>query len=244
MSGRPEIRSSAVVSPLGLRAFHVIIFLGFAAATVAGTLPELRQLFEALSQPWHFGTPPSVPAVTAGLAATGLSCTLLVLLVRGRSAPLWMSGVMLAAFATSIWQQGYLFSRRSVAGANLAMLEVGTGLHEKMRARLQQTGAVATNAAEWEVALRAFEAENPQLDSPFHDRFFSTVGWQVRTLVKDGDFLLDAAPGTFTVFVPPDASRFTITMVGLDPEHQTVRLRDDLGHPFELRGAYTPDTRN
>ena len=67
--------------------------------------------------------------------------------------------------------------------------------------------------------------------------------WSLKTLVQEGDFLTDALPGTFTVFIPADASRFTITMIGLDPEHQTVRLRDDHGQPFELKGAYTPDTR-
>ena len=50
--------------------------------------------------------------------------------------------------------------------------------------------------------------------------------------------------GTDRVSYSADASRFTITMVGLDPEHQTVRLRDDQGQPFELKGAFAPDTRH
>lgn len=227
-------------SPLGLRAFHVVIFLGFAAATVAGMFPELRQLISALAHPYHFGTPPSPLGTTAALAAIALSIALVVFLALGRSAPLWMSVAMLLSFGISIWQQGYAFSRRSSPGANLAMFELGKLLHEQMRARLQHTGAAPNTAKEWEDALAALGAEHP---SPFHTRFFGAVPWSLRTLAQEGDFLTDALPGTFTVYIPADASRFTITMIGLDPEHQTVRLRDDHGQPFELKGAYTPDTR-
>ena len=242
-AGQP--RAAAVgSSPFGLRAFHVVIFLGFAAGTVAGMLPELQQLFDALAHPWHSGTPPSPIGTAAAIVAIGLSVALIAFLFRGRSAPLAMSVAMLAAFGVSIWQQGYVFSRRSAAGANLAMLEVGQALHEKMRLQLQNSGAVPNQAAAWEEALAAVVAENPALASPFRNRSFSSVPWKLRTLVLEGDFLLDATPGTFTVFIPADASRFTVTMVGLDPEHQTVRLRDDHGQPFELKGAYTPDTRN
>ena len=235
---------TADASPLGLRAFHVVVFLGFAGAAIAGMLTELRQLLVALTHPWHFGTPPSPLGTAAALAAIVLSAALIVFLVRGRSAPLWMSAVMLAAFCVSFWQQSYVFSRRSAPGANLQMLEMGKALHEKMRAQLQQTGAVPNTAAPWEAALAALESENPALLSPFRTRFFAPIPWSLRTLAKEGDFLSDATPGTFTVFIPSDASRFTITMVGLDPEHQTVRLRDDQGQPFELKGAFTPDTRN
>jgi hypothetical protein len=234
----------ADASPIGLRAFHVVVFLGFAGGTIAGMIPELRQLFVALTHPWHFGTPPSPLGTAAALAAIFSSLALIVFLVRGRSAPLWMSVVMLVAFGVSIWQQGYVFSRRSAPGANLAMLDMGKALHEKMRAQLQQSGAVPNTAAEWEAALSAIAAENPRLVSPYRSRTFAIAPWKLRTLVKEGDFLLDATPGTFTVFIPADASRFTITMVGLDPEHQTVRLRDDQGQPFELKGAFAPDTRN
>ncbi len=232
---------AADASGLGLRAFHVVIFLGFAAAAIAGVLPELRQLVSGLASPWHFGTPPSPFAVAAALGAAGLSAGFLVFLVRGRSAPLWMSVAMLVAFGVSYWQQGYGFSRRNAPGANLAMFELGKALHETMRGQLQQTGAVPGSAAQWQAALTALAADHP---SPFRTRSFQQVPWTLRTLQREGDFLLDASPGTFTVFVPTDNSRFTITMVGLDPEHQTVRLRDDHGQPFELKGAYTPDTRN
>lgn len=241
MSSRSGV---ADASPLGLRAFHVVVFLGFAAAAVAGMLPELRQLFIALTHAWHFGTPPSPLGTTAALAAISLSVALIVFLVRGRSAPLWMSVVVLLCFLISFWQQSYSFSQRSSPGANLVMLEVAKALHEKMRTRLQQTGAVPNTLADWEAALRTIAAEKPELGSPYRTRLFARAPWKLRTIAKEGDFLLDATPGTFTVFIPADASRFTITMVGLDPEHQTVRLRDDQGQPFELKGAYTPDTRN
>lgn len=227
-------------SPLGLRAFHVLIFLGFAAATIAGMLPELKQLLSGLLHAWHPGTPPSPLGTAAALAALGLSIALIAFLALGRSAPLWMSVAMLAAFGISIWQQSYPFERRSAPGANLAMFELGKKLHEKMRQQLQDTGAVANTQDAWRAALDAVATDTP---SPFHTRFFGTVPWTLRTLATEGDFLTDAPPGTFTVFIPADASRFTITMIGLDPEHQPVRLRDDHNQPFELKGAYTPDTR-
>lgn len=227
-------------SPLGLRAFHVVVFLGFAASAVAGMLTELKQLADGLTHRFHFGTPPSPLGTAAAFLAVGLAIALVVFLVRGRSAPLWMSAAILVAFAVSWWQQGYAFSRRSAPGANLAMFALGKVLHEQMRQQLQTTGAVPATQAEWEAALARAATDHP---SPYRTRTFAAVPWSLRTLAKEGDFLTDALPGTFTVFFPKDTSRFTITMIGLDPEHQTVRIRDDQGQPFELKGAYTPDTR-
>jgi hypothetical protein len=61
-------------------------------------------------------------------------------------------------------------------------------------------------------------------------------------LAHDGEFAADAPPGTFAIFVPEDASRFDISMLGLDATHQVVRLRDDRGVVLELKGVFTPDT--
>lgn len=240
MTGVSKASDAARPSPFGLRAFHVVVFLGFAGAAVAGMITELQQLLRGLTHVYHFGTPPSPLGTAAAFAALGLAVALVVFLVKGRSAPLWMSGALLAAFAVSWWQQGYAFERRSAPGANLAMFELGKALHEQMRQRLQETGAVPGTAAEWEAVLTKISAEHPPV---FHTRFFGAVPWTLRTLAREGDFLSDAPPGTFTIFVPKDNSRFTITMIGLDPEHQAVRLRDDHGQPFELKGTYTPDTR-
>jgi len=237
------VKSADAASPV-LRAFHLLVFLGFAAGAIAGMLPELQQLFTALSHKYHCGTIPSPLGTASAIAAFLASVTLLVYLARGRSAPLWISGVVLVAFVVTLWQQSYPFSRRSTPGANLAMLEVAKQLHEAKRQQLQETGAVDTDEAAWAAALAKIEADNPGLSSPFRRRSFDVMPWRLEMIASEDLFLVDATPGTFTVFVPKDASRFTITMIGLDPEHQTVRLRDDQGEAFSLKGAYTPDTRN
>ncbi len=237
------MRSAEAASPV-LRAFHLLIFLGFAAGAVAGMIPELQQLFTALSHKYHCGTVPSPLGTAAAVVSVVAAVTLVACLARGKSAPLAVSIAILVSFGVTLWQQSYTFSRRSSPGANLAMLEVAKQLHEVKRQQLQETGAVDTDEASWAAALKKIEADNPGLSSPFRKRPFDLLPWRLQMLPSEDLFIADATPGTFTVFVPKDASRFTLTMIGLDPEHQTVRLRDDQGEAFSLKGAYTPDTRN
>ena len=239
-SGISPVRAPA--SPLGLRAVHALVFLGFGAAAAAGMMTELRQLSEGLFYPWHFGSPPSAVGVAAALTALLLCAGLVVFLFIGRSAPIWMSVVMLLCLLGSIFNQDYPFSRRSAPGANLQMLEVAKLLHEEIRLKLQATGRVPARRVEWEQALIAVVGDNPKLQSSYHRRFFARQPWRAELIANEGDFLADAAPGTFQIYVPTDASRFTLTMLGLDSEHQVVRLRDDQGEVFALKGVFTPDT--
>ncbi len=235
----PAPRAGSPDSSLGLRAFHALVFCGFGAATVAGMLPELQQLSEGLFHRWHFGTPPSPIGATAALGAIALCLALVFFLARGRSAPLWMSMAMLVCFCAGLFGQTYEFSARSAPGANLAMLEVGKALQEKMRVQLQDYQRVSGKEADWQAALAEVSAGKP---SPYRSRFFGAVPWRLETLAHEGDFPQAAPPGSFFVWVPKDESRFTLTMAGLDPKHQVVRLRDDRGDVFELRGTFTPDT--
>lgn len=239
-SGSPS--AAAGTSPLALRAFHAVVFLGVGSATVAGMVTELRQLGEGLFHPWHFGTPPSAAGTAAAFVALGLCLALLVFLFLGRSAPLWMSAVLLVCLVVAMLNQDYKVSHRSAPGANLSMLEAGQALHEKMRAQLQRTQAVPNTREQWSAALAAVVTENENLSSPYRQRFFKPTAWRVEMLGTEGDFLADAPPGTFAIWIPDDASRFTITLFGLDPEHQVVRLRDDRGQVIELKGAFNPDT--
>jgi uncharacterized membrane protein YphA (DoxX/SURF4 family) len=233
--------ASQRTSPLALRAVHAIIFFGFGAAAIAGMLTELRQLAEGLFHPWHCGTPPA-PFGTAAALIAGLLCVaLVVFLVVGRSAPLWMSGLMLLCLVGSILSQDFPVARRSPPGANLKMLEVGKALHGAMREQLQRMLRVPASKADWTLALQKVAAEDNGL-SPYRARFFSAVPWSVELLPREGEFLADAPPGTFQVYVPEDASRFSVTLLGLDAEHQVVRLRDDQGEVFELKGVFSPDT--
>lgn len=219
------------------------MFLGFGAATVAAMGSELRQLGEGLLYPWHCGNPPSPAGVAAALVAVVLSLGLLVFLVRSRSAPLWMSVAMLVAFIGALLGQDLPITRRSVPGANLAMLQLGQALQQKMRSHLQDHQRVPADAAAWEAALAAVLAENPTLESPYRRRYFSRVPWSIVGLAQEGDFNPAAPPGAFAIWLPPDASRFTITLCGLAVDHQVVRLRDAEGQIVDLKGAFTPDTR-
>lgn len=237
-----QTSASPAASGVGLRAFHALVFLGFGAATVAGMLTELRQLGEGLFYPWHCGTPPAPLGTAAALVAIVLCVLLVLFLGIGRSAPLWMSAVMLVCLLVSMFNQDYPFTRRSAPGANLQMFEVGKLLHEEMRTRLQRTLLVPKLKADWDAALVAAVADDETLKSPYRARNFGKAPWQIQMIANEGDFIADAPPGTFQIFVAPDASRFSISMLGLDPTHQVVRLRDDLGEVFELKGVFTPDT--
>ncbi len=234
--------AASAASGLGLRAFHALVFLGFGSATVAGMLTELRQLGEGLFYPWHCGTPPAPLGTAAALVAILLMLALVLFLGVGRSAPLWLSGVMLVCLLVSMFSQDYPFTRRSAPGANLQMFEVGKLLHEQMRTTLQRTLLVPKLKADWDAALAAAVGHGPALDSPYRARYFAPAPWRIVMLAREGEFQVDAPPGSFQIFVPPDASRFSISMLGLDPTHQVVRLRDDLGEVFELKGVFTPDT--
>jgi hypothetical protein len=229
-----------VRSSPGLRAFHALLFVGFGASTVAGMLPELRQLTQAWTEPWHSGSPPSLPGTAAALASIALIAALIGFLASGRSAPLWISVALLVAFGVGLWDHDYPVSARSAAGANRVMLEVGSALHQNMQRQLQDHQAVPTTQPEWATAL---ECAAEQRESPFRRPSFQIVPWSIALLHKGGELLPDVPPGTFTVWVPPDASRFTITMTGLDSTHHSTRLRDDQGELVELEGLYAPGVR-
>ncbi|MBX7098613.1 MAG: hypothetical protein K1X89_12975 [Myxococcaceae bacterium] len=218
-----------------LRAVHAVSFLGLAAAAVAGIHPEVEQLWRALAQPYHCGTAPSPLGLAAALLALVGAVVLLASLVRRRSAPLWASGGILVALASSLAAQGHDVSRRSAAGANALFLATGRELFLPMNGTLQQHGEVPRDLAAWSQAL-AKAAETVPL--AYRGRLFA----RVEPSVASGEEQGDRPPGTVLVAVGPDAVSFSLRFVGIDGDGRPALLSDERGAAVELRGVFNPDT--
>lgn len=213
-----------------LRIVHAIVFLGFASAAMAATHAELQQLWRALTQRYHAGTPPDPIACASGLLAGVLAVALVACVGLGRKVPLAVSALLLLSFAGSLTVIRLEPKARTVPGANLKCLDRAKALHGKLNEALQKTGRVPSP-----------EGLLPDEPTPFYRRPFTELPWKVEK-VKRGDVLPDGAePGGVLVQTPPDAASFVITGVGIDEAGEPSLLRQQ-DKPIEYRGAYNPDT--
>ena len=234
LSSSPRV----AVSPLGLRAAHALVFCALAAPVLWGSAPEWRHLAHALTRPFHAGPLPSVLLLGAAvLAALGV-LTLLLALLRARSAPLWGSGLVLAALC-GVWaaRGAAVQPERSEAQANLAFLEVGRRVHLAMVGRLQQDGEVPQQAQAWEAALAGATARHDRV----RDRLFRRQPPRVLRM-EDPDALPTMAPvpGQLLAWVSPDGATFELRLVGFGAEGPEL-LRHPDGSVLVLKGLYNPD---
>lgn len=214
-----------------LRLIHALIFLGFAAATIAATHQELLQLWRSVTQPFHAGTPAAPLATSAGLTALLGAGVLLVCFALAKSAPLFVSVVMLGAFGAGFTVLSLEPKQRTAPGANLMAIDEAKVLHKRLNTMLQMTGTVPTDAQA--IALGD--------ETPYYQRGFASLPWHVE-LVKDTSVLPPGAqPGWLLLKSSPDRTSFIITAVGIDAEGNAALLRDK-ADAIEFRGAYNPDT--
>lgn len=225
-------------SPLGLRLVHAVLFIAFAVGVGVASVPEWTHLSQALSQPFHAGAAPRW-LVLAGslLAAVGTVC-LGWELVRGRSAPLWVSGVILLGVMATLAggrPQGLEQSRTDVA-ANLELLRVARRVHLLMVHELQSHGETPQSQDAWHAALQQSGASEVRVLT----RSFLPVYPQVAWLASESALPDPLVPGQLAVHVTPDGVGFSVRMVGLH-QGQPALLKDDLGATLVLRGLYNPD---
>jgi len=231
-------REAAVRSPLALRLIHAAFFLAFAAGAVAAALPEWRHGVFALGRPFHAGSPPRVLLVLGSAMAAAGAAGLLVALLRGRSAPLAVSWLILGGAVTTV--VGTAASpppeRPSEPAANTALIQLGQRVQIAMVDRLQQRGEVPVAHGPWQETLGRFAPAW----RPFRTRTFQPVPSQVLPVQKPEALPEPLLPGALLLFVSPDGASFELRLVGLS-EGLPQLLRDETGAAVVLRGLYNPN---
>ncbi|QQR42091.1 hypothetical protein JKA73_23500 [Myxococcus xanthus] len=225
-------------SPLGLRLVHAVLFVAFAVGVGVASVPEWTHLTQALSQPFHAGAVPRWLVLAGSLLAAVGTARLGWELVRGRSAPLWASGVILLGVMATLAggrPQGLEQSRSDVA-ANLELLRVARRVHLLMVHELQSHGETPRSQDAWRAALQKSGASEVRV----YTRAFLPVHPQIAWLPSESAVPDPLVPGQLAVHVTPDGVGFSVRLVGLH-QGQPALLKDDLGATLVLRGLYNPD---
>jgi hypothetical protein len=225
-------------SPLALRLIHAAIFLAFAAGAVAAAVPEWRHGVFALERPFHVGSSPRVLLVLGSALAVIGAAGLLVALLRGRSAPLAVSWLILGGAGTTV--VGAAASpppeRPSELAANTALIQLGQRVQIAMVDQLQQRGEVPVAPGPWQETLERFAPSQ----RPFRSRTFLPVPSRVLPVQKPEALPEPLLPGALLLFVSPDGASFELRLVGLS-EGLPQLLRDETGAAVVLRGLYNPN---
>ncbi|MFP2960527.1 hypothetical protein ACLEPN_22570 [Myxococcus sp. 1LA] len=159
-------------------------------------------------------------------------------MTRGRSAPLWASGVILLGVMATLAggkPQG-LEESRSEVSANLELLRVARRVHLMMVHELQSHGETPQSQDVWRTALQQSGGNEVRVFT----RAFHSLHPQVVWLPSETAVPEPLVPGQLAVHVTPDGVGFTVRLVGLE-KGQPVLLKDDQGATLVLRGLYNPD---
>lgn len=228
-------------SPPALRLVHALVFLALAAPVLWGSAGEWRHLAHALCQPFHAGAPPSVLLLAGALCAGLGGLRLLGALARGRSAPAWASGLVLAALCLT-WVERAGGSRaeeeRSETRTNMALLEVGRRVHLAMVGQLQQQGEVPREREAWEAALAGATARGDRV----RDRAFRPRAPRLlRLSAQDALPSEPLVPGQLLAWVSEDGVTFELRIVGFDDGGGAALLKDPAGGALVLKGLFNPE---
>ena len=235
MTARSEVGQP---SPLGLRLVHAALFLAFAAGVGAASAPEWTHLVGALAQPFHAGAAPRWLVLAGSVLAAAGVVRLGWDLARGRSAPLWASGVILLGVMATLAGGNPLGLEQSRAEvtANLELLRVARRVHLQMVHELQSHGETPRSQEAWRAALQQAGADDVRV----YTRTFQPVRPQVAWMPSESAVPEPLVPGQLAVHVTPDGVGFTVRLVGLE-KGRPVLLEDDQGATLILRGLYNPD---
>ena len=216
----------------GLRAAFGVLLVGLGASAIAASLPELQQLFFALSRPFHFGAPPQPLAIGGTvLVLVGLA-VVLVRVLRGGRTPLWaMALVLVGVVLPASGLLSEVPQGRSAAAADGVILDVGNALRRVMVDRLRKEGTVPADLDAWQRALEEVQGQTP---SPVRDRRFERVPLRVIGREEGSGVLI---PGTYWLWTSPQRDAFELHPVGFDTEGRPAGLTDSAGSPVILRGG-------
>ena len=239
MSDKPPARAA-----LGLRVVHTVVFLCFTALAVSAASPELSQLRFAIAGPYHAGTPPFWPALIGAALAVGGAALMLVRVVQNKEVTLLVSGAMALGLVLALTVNGSHPEQRSIAAANLALIDIARDLQRGLGQALQREAAVPDTAAAWDQALQTALSSHDDAPFPGRDRTFRRLPVHA---VKAADRRWEGQgmpPGTLGVWISADRAEFTVTGVGLTPSGAAGVLLDDRDQPIHFRGVYNPDMAN
>ncbi len=225
-------------SPWALRLLHATVFLSFAVGVGIAALPEWRHTVAALARPYHVGEPPrALLLVGSALAAAG-ALSLLASLMRGRSAPLAASWLILAGLAGGILGASGAQppERPSELAANTRLILVGQRVQIAMVSQLQERGEVPVTPEPW---LRTLEPLASASSWP-RARTFRPVPPRVVPMATPEARPEPLVPGSLLLHVSPDGASFELRLVGLRDGRPQV-LVDETGAAVVLRGLYNPD---
>jgi hypothetical protein len=225
-------------SPLGLRLLHAAVFLAFAAAVSVTALPEWRHTAAALGRPYHVGEPPRAFLLLGSAVALAGAVSLLVALVRGRSAPQAASWLILGGLVAGIFGASGARPpvRPSEIAANTELIQVGQRVQVAMVSQLQERGEVPVTREPWQ---RTLEQGVSPTKWP-RSRDFRPVPPQVVLVATPEARPEPLTPGSLLLHVSPDGAAFELRLVGLEEGRPRV-LVDETGAAVVLRGLYNPD---
>jgi hypothetical protein len=230
-------RESAGRSPWGLRLIHAAVFLAFAAGVGIAALPEWQHTVAALGRPYHVGAPPRALLLLGSALAMAGASSLLVALVRGRSAPLGASWLILGGLGVGILGASgpQPPERPSELAANTRLILVGQRVQLAMVSQLQERGEVPVTPEPWQRTLEQIASA----DSWPRSRAFRLVPPQVVPVATPEAHPEPLLPGSLLLHVSADGASFELRLVGLEAGQPKV-LVDETGAAVVLRGLYNP----
>jgi hypothetical protein len=236
---KPSSTVARQQSPLPLRLLHAVIFGGFTAITLAGGWPEVAHLVHAQLQPYNAGPPPRLALLVAVLTAGVSLAVILVQGLRGRSARLLWSALIIGALALATWgnQEGPAMGRNADA-ANLKILRAARDLHGRTVSELQAHGEIPEDVGSWEKALAQVTQGQP---TSVRTRTFQPLPFHIQKVDSPEALPADAPPGTLLLYVMQGGVAYEIHAVGISPTGEPWRLKDPKGEPLVFRGAFNPD---
>jgi hypothetical protein len=202
-------------------------------------MAEFEHLWRTQVQPFHAGPPPRPALLLAVLTSVVGMGVILVQSLRGRSARLLWSVLVLAGLVFTLWDshEGPV-PGRSTPSANLKILKVARALHGRMVEALQTRGALPEDAESWQQALQQVAQGEP---SPVRTRSFASLPFRIQKVDSLEALPPEAPPGTMFLYVVEGGVAYELQAVGLSPEGAPWRLLAPSGEPVVFRGAYNPD---
>ena len=226
-------------SPPVLRLLHGIFFGGLTAICLVAGSAEFEHLWRSQMAPFHAGPPPR-PALLLAVLTTGVAMAVIaVQALRGRSARLFWSVLVLAGMSFTLWDthEGPV-PGRSPASANLKILQTARALHGRMVEELQSHAALSEDLEPWRQALAQVTQGQP---SPVRTRSFTPLPFVLQKVESLETLPPDAPPGTLLLSLVEGGVAYELQAVGLSPEGAPWRLQAPGGDPVVFRGAYNPD---
>jgi hypothetical protein len=224
----------------GLKLLHGIVFTGFTAVCCVVGAAEFEQLLDAQRHTFHAGPPPRPQVLLAVLASLVSLGVILVQAVRGRSARLRWSVLVLVALALELWdfREGPV-PGRTASAANLRLLQKARALHGVMVNRIQKEGRVPEDEGTWRQALEELTHAEPSL---VRTRSFQPLPYRLQKVASPDTVPPGTPPGTLLLYVQQGGLAYELEAVGISPEGEPWRLQQlPTTEPVVLRAAYNPE---